>query len=113
MKKNIKLKIRLGRNIFKKSIEAAKFIIDVFDENLRSDRFCKWFVNELGFDSKVKFCDYLEFTEKKTVQCRRYNSLSKTICKNVYEFWKSTLTISIDQRNDRNVVKISRSKLPS
>ena len=86
MKKNIKLKIILGRNSLKKRIEAAKFIKDEFIENLRSDRFCEWFANELGFDNKIKICGYLEVTEKEIGQCVRYNSLSKTICKSIYDF---------------------------
>ena len=79
----INLKIRLGRNSFKKKIEAGNFIKDMFSKNLRSDGFCEWFANELGFDNEIKFRDYLEFPEKEIVQCRRSNSLSKTICKNV------------------------------
>ena len=76
---HINLKIRLGRNSFKKRIEAAHFIKDMFSKNLRSDGFCEWFANELGFDNDIKFRDYLEFPEKEIVQCRRSNWLSKTL----------------------------------
>ena len=53
----VKVKIRLGRNSLKKRIGAAKFIKDMFSENLRSDRSCEWFANELGFDNEIKFRD--------------------------------------------------------
>ena len=53
----VKVKTRLGRNSLKKRIEAAKFIKDMFSENLRSDRSCEWFTNELGFDNEIKFRD--------------------------------------------------------
>ena len=33
------------------------------------------------------------------------------ISKYMNEFWKSNATISIDQRNDRNIITISKSKV--
>ena len=59
------LKIRLGRNSFKEIIEAGNFIKDMFSKNLRSDGFCEWFANELGFDNEIKYVIIQSFQKKR------------------------------------------------
>ena len=59
------LKIRLGRNSFKERIEAGNFIKDMFSKNLRSDGFCEWFANELGFDNEIKYVIIQSFQKKR------------------------------------------------
>ena len=99
----VKVKIRLGRNSLKKRIGAAKFIKDMFSENLRSDRSCEWFANELGFDNESSF---VIKTILVTIQAiSELFKFSKTICKSVYEFWKSNSTIKIDRRNKRTQIE--------
>ena len=37
----------------------------MFSKNLRSDGFCEWFANELGFDNEIKYVIIQSFQKKR------------------------------------------------
>ena len=114
VKKCIKKEIRLSRNSIKKRIKTAKFILEVFSEDLKNDMFSEWLSNLLGFRSDIDFRDFLEYADKEISQRgRKSHKLDAQIALKVYQFWKNNSIISIDCRNDRNVVRISKAKVNS
>ena len=95
----------------KKKRETAILIQEIFSEDLKDYSFSDWLSDELGSNSNIIFCDFLEYGSKNSSQTgRKDHKLNDQIALKVYEFWKDYSTVSVDRGNERNVIKSQKTK---
>ena len=111
-KKYIELKIRLGRNSIKKRVETLRYILDLFGDKLKDEQFFDFLGKELGIVNREEFCTYLQWSEKNHVAYGfKKNYLTLQRRQEIYDFWKTHSTLSVDRRNNRQSTKLSKKNI--
>ena len=111
-KNYIKKQLRLARYRVKKRVELARFIIDFFEEKLEDGLFFAWLGKEL-IGGKEKFRELLSWAtkDKNTGFNRSNRAIPIELRVKVYNYRKTNSIISVDRRNDRHRVRISKKKM--
>ena len=104
--------LHLSKHSIKKRIATARHIKDMFNEKLEDEDFMEYLSRQLKFDSVTSFSDFLTWSEKdySFVRGQRDHKIDIATAEKVVEFWKKHMVISVDRRNNRHQVRISREK---
>ena len=105
LRKYLRKEIRMSRFRVKKKIATAKFILKVFKKDLDGPDFLCYLAKELCFKNVEDLKDFLKYANSIAPIGGCKQSRSRELVKKIYEFWKVNAIISIDRRNERNMVK--------
>ena len=108
----IKTLIHQSKRSIKKRISTAKHIKQVFSDKLTDETFMEYLARHLNFDSTTELRTYISWSEKdySYVTGRREHAVSEETAQKVVDFWKQHSVVSVDRRNDRHLVRISKRK---
>ena len=106
----LRSEIRNSRRVSKK-IATSKLLKQIFKSKLDDANFVSWFVAEMKLKDVTVFQNLMKYANVKAPIRGRKTKISDAVALNI--FWKENSIISVDRRNDRNVVKTVREKINS
>ena len=112
MRSFLRHEIRTARySNISKQIATAKLLKQIFRSNLEDDKFVSWFSAEMNFKDVNSFKHFMIYANTSTPVIGRPVRITQSVAQNIYNFWKENSIISVDRRNNRNVVKIKQEKI--
>jgi hypothetical protein len=109
----IRKEIRASRDRVSKKNLTAKFIVKLFESELKEPAFSQWLAIQLRFKTEEDLTTFLKYaTATSPLRGQKFSKITSESINQAYKFWKEHAIVSVDRRNNRNMIRIKEAKIP-